>query len=296
MKQERGKTKILKRVLGGEIHASPSDKGKLVVVTPLELYYRMVETHTEKDEKVQWRRLGLAQKMVRSQARSLAKIFKLEASRSERNKVRCHDNVSSWACDLPVLRKTAKTDKDVDSNRLPKSRLIVEAARGLTTPLGEILSDLIEPVAKARTPRWEAQSNEEVLRMIKSTNLRLENEGVKNVVIGSLDVIALYPSISQTEGLKIITEEVMKSQIDYENVDMHLCGLYIDMMLTKDELRREGLNKLIPNRKAQSNRGRRPTVHTKELAGPRKKEQERKAGETGDGDMEEDLEIEGAHI
>ena len=31
------------------------------------------------------------------------------------------------------------------------------------------------------------------------------------------------------------------------------------------------MSKLIPNRKAESNRGRRPTIHTKELGGPRKR-------------------------
>ena len=113
-KQERGKTKILKRVMTGEIHVSPADKGKSVVVMPQDLYYRMVQSHTAKDEIVPWRRLDLAQKLVRSQARSLAKIFQLGASKGERNQARCHDNSSSWACDPPVLRATAKTHKSVD--------------------------------------------------------------------------------------------------------------------------------------------------------------------------------------
>ena len=71
----------------------------------------------------------------------------------DRNQAWCHDNVASWACDPPVLRAMAKTNKKVDMNGLPKSRPIVGTARGLTTPLGETLSDLIEPVAKARTQK-----------------------------------------------------------------------------------------------------------------------------------------------
>ena len=111
------------------MHISPADKGKSVVVMPQDLYYRMVQSHTAKDEIVPWRRLDLAQKLVRSQARSLAKIFQLGASKGERNQARCHDNTSSWACDPPVLRATAKTHKSVDEEGLPKSRLIVGAAR-----------------------------------------------------------------------------------------------------------------------------------------------------------------------
>ena len=51
------------------------------------------------------------------------------------------------------------------------------AARGLTTPLGELLSDTIEPVAKARDKIWEAQSTEEVLRKISEAKSRLEGDG-----------------------------------------------------------------------------------------------------------------------
>ena len=36
--QEETKVKLLKRVTSGEINISPSDKGKRVVVMPLEMY------------------------------------------------------------------------------------------------------------------------------------------------------------------------------------------------------------------------------------------------------------------
>ena len=167
--QDRGKMKVIRRVRKGEIHVSPSDKGKSVVVMPMAMYQKMVQTHTSKDKEVNWARLEEAQKLVRSHTRSLAKIFKIGTNRGERNQTRCHANLSSWACDPPVLRATAKTHKPPDGQGLPKSRPIVGAARGLTTPLGETLSDLIEPVAKARSKQWEAQSTEEVLRMIEET-------------------------------------------------------------------------------------------------------------------------------
>ena len=104
----------------------------------------------------------------------------------------------------PILRATAKTHKKAGNEVLPKSQPIVGAARGLTTPLGETLSELLEPVAKARTHKWEAQATEKVLRTIENANTRLEENGVKEIVVGSLDVIALYPSIDQVVGLKMV--------------------------------------------------------------------------------------------
>ena len=50
----------------------------------------------------------------------------------------------------------------------------------------------------------EAQSTEEVLRKIEETNHRLREEKVTDVVVGSLDVEAQYPSIDQIEGPKIV--------------------------------------------------------------------------------------------
>ena len=99
---------------------------------------------------------------------------------------------------------------------LPKSRPKVGADRELTTPLDESISVLIEPVAKARPEQWEAQSTEEVLRIIKETNNRLREEKVKDVLVGSLDVEALYPSIDQIQGPKIVAEEVLKSSLQYD--------------------------------------------------------------------------------
>ena len=67
------------------------------------------------------------------------------------------------------------------------------SGNSLTTGLGEILSDLIEPVSRSRKQQREPQSTEEVLRKIQDTNQRLMEEKIKNVAIGSLDVEALYP-------------------------------------------------------------------------------------------------------
>ena len=101
---------------------------------PLKLYQRMVRSHTSKDQEVSWTQLEEAQKEIRSNARSLAKIFRIGANQGERNQNRCHDNVSSLACDPPVLQATAKTHKDTDSQGVPKSRPIVGALRGYNVP------------------------------------------------------------------------------------------------------------------------------------------------------------------
>ena len=136
-----GRNKLAKRVAKGGISITQSDKGKGIVVMPLPMYQKMVRSHTSKDKMVSWDNLEEAQKQIRSNARALNKIFKIGINNGDRNQARCHDNASSWACDPPILRATAKTHKKTDDEGVPKSRPIVGAARGLTTPLGETLSD-----------------------------------------------------------------------------------------------------------------------------------------------------------
>ena len=71
--QKRGREKINKRVMNREIHVSPSDKGKGIVVMPLTMYSKLVEDHTSKDKEVSWDELEDAQKMIRSHSRSIGK-------------------------------------------------------------------------------------------------------------------------------------------------------------------------------------------------------------------------------
>ena len=271
---------------------SPFDKGKGIVVMPLTMYSELVEEHTAKDKEVSWEELEEAQRIIRSHSRSVGKILNIGDNEGERNVTRCYSNLLSHACDPPVLRALAKTHKAPNKEGLPKSRPIVGASRGLTTPLGEILSDLLEPVARARVKTWEAQSTEEVLRKISEANSRLEREGIKEVMVGSLDVEALYPSIDQKEGPRIVAREVLKSNVDIGNINYHLAVVYLGTTMSRARQVREGVAHLIPPRKAKTRRGRRVTVHTRELGGPRGRkvlgEDTSPIGKNLDEDMEAD--------
>ena len=207
--------------------------------------------------------------MIRSHSRSLGKIWNIGENEGDKNVGRCQGNLSSYACDPPTLRVVAKTHKPPDMEGCPKSRPIVGASRGLTTPIGETLSDIIEPVSLARENIWESQSTEEVLRKIKEANLELKKEEAKEIMVGSLDVEALYPSIDQKEGPRIVAQEILKSKVKFENINYHLAAVYLAVTLDKARQEKEGIAHLLPSRKAKTKKGRRPTIHTRELGGPK---------------------------
>ena len=95
------------------------------------------------------------------------------------------------------------------------------------------------------------------MRKISEANSRFEIEGTKEVMVGSLDVEALYPSIDQKEGPRIVAMEVLKSKIDISNINYHLAVVYLGTTMSRARQVREGVAHLIPPRKARTRRGRR---------------------------------------
>ena len=169
---------------------------------------------------------------MRGHGRALSKIFGIGFKERTRNKSRCQQNLSSWAKDAPVMRATAKTHKP-PGRRVPKSRPIVGASKGLTTPLGELFLDLVEPVSRMDMESREARSTENVLK-IGEENLRMKSDQVKDIDVGSMmDVVALYPSIDQEEATKVVAEEIVSRAVKYWDFDDKTAGINLGTMWTK---------------------------------------------------------------
>ena len=49
----------------------------------------------------------------------------------------------------------------------------------------------------------------------------------KEVMVGSMDVMALYPSIDQVHSARIVREECLRSDLEVENIDWRAATLYL---------------------------------------------------------------------
>ena len=78
-----------------------------------------------------------------------------------------------------------------------------------------------------------------------------------------MDIEALYPSIHQKDGPRIVAEEIIRSDLRYEGVDVRKAAIYLAATLSKERQTVEGIGHLLPQRKAQGRPGRKP------LYGPR---------------------------
>ena len=106
------------------------------------------------------------------------------------------------------------------------------------------------------------ESTEDILAEIQELNEKDSASIGQNekLVVGSLDVKALYPSIDVNFAAEVVAEELYRSdvKISEESVDIEELGLYIVLNEDERELDRIGLREHCPTR--ISSRGRKPNV------------------------------------
>ena len=92
----------------------------------------------------------------------------------------------------------------------------------------------------------------------------------KDVIIGSLDVKALYPSLDLSFTIEKVCTMFRESEVVFEGVDYEEVGLYISLHKNLEELKELGLEDVCPTR--QKNKGRPPTITS---SGSKKKKEQR---------------------
>ncbi len=115
-----------------------------------------------------------------------------------------------------------------------------------------MLSNLLTEVCYGKTV---CNSTEEMLASIEECN---KTEIDREFVIGSADVISLYPSIEIDHAVQVVCEEFTKKEITMEGVDYEELGLYLALNREEESLEAIGLGRVCPKR--LNTVGRRPEI------------------------------------
>ena len=97
--QMMGRKSVQLKVKKGQLHISPSDKGKGIVAMDRDTYDKMAVKHTKEEIKVERKDLEEAQRTLRSHGRCIARIFGLGEKKGPWNRAKSYQNLSSWAGD-----------------------------------------------------------------------------------------------------------------------------------------------------------------------------------------------------
>ena len=98
-----------------------------------------------------------------------------------------------------------------------------------------------------------SESTEGILAEIQEVNERtgatMQDE--EKLIVGSLDVKALYPSIDVDFAADVVANEVYKSavEVDESSINVEELGLYLMLTTDEKELQDSGMRKHCPTRK-----------------------------------------------
>ena len=141
----------------------------------------------------------------------------------------------------------------------PPLRPVCGANVGQGTRLGEVLCIVLERVADTIPSESEIVSTEELCHKIVEANKELKglDWDNKQLIVGSLDVKALYPSLEVADTSEICKNMVEESDIKFE-VDSEALGRYIRLAVEDSVVKEEGIDMWCPKRKVT--RGSVPTI------------------------------------
>ena len=92
----------------------------------------------------------------------------------------------------------------------------------------------------------------------------IRKEGSTKVMVGSLDVRALYPSMDQDNSAEVVAQMVEETGVGFSSVNYHCVQTFVASNLTEEEVKSRGLTGLVPDR--LSSMGHRPGSTTPELS------------------------------
>ena len=252
-----------KRVAKAEIAILEADKGKRFVVVDMDTYVSMAMDHTKKDVEVTREELHTHQRILSSTAKAMVNALGTGVDQSHRNYVRCVNNAGSEAEDPPVMKVLPKVHKGLMPQGHPHSRPVVNAASGMSSRAGDVVSDFLEPLVLLLCPRMEDRSTEEAIHQLEEAEEGMRKSGSNNAMVGSLDVAALYPSIDQEQAADMVAMTIQESPIRMEGINLRCLQVYLSSNLTEKQVIKEGLKDLVPGRARKG--GKRPGPTTDEL-------------------------------
>ena len=225
--------------------------GRFSVDTPKN-YEKAIMKHTEKDLEIREDRVKQIENRINQHMKQVNKIFNIGKSHDHQHRVAgATTSTNTPAPPMYGLRKDHKSFEDEQEG--PPVRPVCGANDAPNSRLSHILSRIINDYCEDAKINTECKSSEEMRAAFEEFNGK--DEGVrKKCKILSMDVKALYPSMDWEEIVLALREMIEESEREIEDVDWHELGKYIAVTLDKEEVEKEGLRLVVPQRREETGR------------------------------------------
>ena len=281
-----GLKSLKKRTKNGHSTIVATDKsGKMSVLDKLN-YDRKVAEHTSRDRIISEQDVAKLEATLSATSSSLARVLKLGTKWNQQDRVQsASKSTMSSIPPLAILLKDHKPGPDKPVRPLCRS---AESPNG---PLSEITSNVMCIVANELNSRQctEVKSTEEMCAILDSINESIEPDltcinqcGVikqsdlskhnlsthpntlPQIVTGSMDVKALYPSLDIDHSSQIIDKLIRESEVNFD-CDVLDMALHLAATNTQEQIKAAGLNDVIHTRRFKH--GARPIIISKSVTG-----------------------------
>ena len=243
---------VKKRITGKEIVVSTTDKsGRFTVDTPGN-YQDAVMLHTVNDIEIETERVRQIENRMNQHMKLFNKMFKVGSEHQHEKRVEmATHSTNTPAPPMYGLRKDHKATEDAIKG--PPVRPVCGANQAPNSRLGNFLSRVVNDFADTTGITTECRSSEEMRAAFERYNDG-DPQVKKNCAVISMDVKALYPSMEWKEILTSVKELIVNSKEEVEGVDYIEVGKYLAVTMSREDIRREGLANVVPERKEETGR------------------------------------------
>ena len=233
---------------------SVTDKSGRFTVDSVNNYEKTGETHCNRDENISTEDHLKAQKEMNAHSTMWLRILKASSHCGANGESRTRANMmveNSSVAALHTLRKDHKAAQDPEEG--PATRPVCGANAAYNRKLAHLISTIIRPVWM--NGESVCCSSEEMMAAIHTLNGRNSNE---ELIVGSADVKALYPSLDIEHTAEIVATLFHGSTVEINNIDSEELGLYLALNMNQTSLESENIEDFCPTRKSE--KGRPPTI------------------------------------
>ena len=243
LNQEKGLKSLRNKISSGDIVIYQTDKSGRFSVDTIDNYKDAVSCHVGGDAVITIDEHKEIEKLANSHARCWVRM--LGAGTHQDDQKRIKDNfLSKNAPPAPLygLRKDHKVTPDPKKG--PPTRPVCGANQAATKRLSYLLNFVVSEVWKNNT-NTVCLSTEEMIAEIDKVNQRDHPRGL---IIGSTDVVALYPSLDINFTVEKVCDIIRQSPIKFADLWYEELSLYVAVNSTQNELDSLGLTDVCPKR------------------------------------------------
>ena len=240
--EDEGLKKVRERVKEKEIVVFASDKTGHFTADTVPSYLDALNEHIENDTKVNEKKVRNIERKCNHHMKQFNRMFRVGAT--WRHQRRVANATTSTNVPPPPVYGLRKDHKSIPHPVRP----VCGARLAPNSRLGHFLSNIVNDYVDCEENNSECHSSEEMRAAFEAFN-GLDQETRQKCKVISMDIKALYPSMTWKEIIVAIKELILNSDMDIMNVDWTEVGKYLAVMMTEEEIEEEGLRNVIPKRR-----------------------------------------------